>query len=189
MSVASVSSYIKLHEKLIAFLVAVVLVWAVVGKIDRRIEARDNVRLAQDKSVAVAQAQKDAALQSAVIQRDATLVKTQKAVTTLTLPAVGQQLQKSIGGQADIEAEVNGLSINDSGARRLLVQLDSVPVLQADVTDLQNEVGGLRKELADNQQVCKDQIAVVKASERRSKRRWFVAGFVAGIATRILVKF
>ena len=57
------------------------------------------------------------------------------------------------------------------------------------VTDLTAQVTGLNLQLVDNTKVCNAQIAVVKADARRNKRRYFIAGFVAGIATRIFGHF
>ncbi len=57
------------------------------------------------------------------------------------------------------------------------------------VTDLTAQVTGLKLQSVDDAKVCQAQIAVVKADARKSKRRYFIAGFVAGIATRIFGKF
>ena len=72
----------------------------------------------------------------------------------------------------------------------LVANGNALAVSQAkQVTDLTNEITGLKLQSVDDAKVCQAQIAVVKADARKSKRRWFVAGFVAGIATRILGKF
>jgi nitrogen fixation protein len=57
------------------------------------------------------------------------------------------------------------------------------------VTDLTAQVTGLKLQSIDDAKVCQAQIAVVQTDARKSKRRYFIAGFVAGIATRILGKF
>jgi len=56
------------------------------------------------------------------------------------------------------------------------------------VTTLNTEVGSLRLQLGDDAKVCSAQIATVKAAARRSKRRWFYAGLVAGFIGRQLIK-
>lgn len=53
------------------------------------------------------------------------------------------------------------------------------------IIDLNGQVTGLNKQIVDNNNVCQEQIKVVKDEARKSKRKWFVAGFVAGFLTRV----
>ena len=52
------------------------------------------------------------------------------------------------------------------------------------IFDLTTQVGGLQKLNADDAKQCTDQIAVVKADAAKSKRRWFIIGYVAGFLSR-----
>jgi len=52
------------------------------------------------------------------------------------------------------------------------------------IFDLTTQVGGLQKLGVDQQKQCTDEIAVVKAQAAKSKRRWFVIGYVAGFFSR-----
>lgn len=57
------------------------------------------------------------------------------------------------------------------------------------ITALGTRVDGLNLQIGDQDKACKAEVAEVKAKARKSKRNWFIAGFITGIATRILVKF
>ena len=112
--------------------------------------------------------------------------------------------------QADATVTPTGVALPEAGAVATVQQLEQVPVLTQQLSDetqiasdtagllaaanenratLTDEISGLKLEAVDSAKVCTAQIAVIKAEARKSKRRWFVAGFVAGIATRILGKF
>jgi len=112
--------------------------------------------------------------------------------------------------QAEVTVTTNGVTLPETGAMATVQQLEIIPVQQKEitndqtliangnalavaqtkqVTDLTAQVTGLKLQSVDDAKVCQAQIAVVKADARRSKRRWFAAGFVAGIATRIFGKF
>lgn len=54
------------------------------------------------------------------------------------------------------------------------------------VTGLNNQVDGLKLQIGDATKVCQAQVKVVKDAAAKSKRKWFVIGFVAGFATRVL---
>jgi hypothetical protein len=103
-----------------------------------------------------------------------------------------------------------GVNVSSAGALATVTQLELIPAQQQElvndhalianadtlavaqtkqVTDLTVQVTGLKLQSVDDAKVCQAQIAVVKADARKSKRRWFIAGFVAGIATRIFGKF
>jgi len=81
--------------------------------------------------------------------------------------------------------------------------LESVPVLKADLADetalaantqtalnsCQTLVEKQKTEIAEDKKTNDAEIASLKASARKSKRNWFIAGFVSGIATRLFFKF
>ena len=106
--------------------------------------------------------------------------------------------------QADATVTPTGVALPEAGAVATVQQLEQVPVLTQQLSDetqiasdtagllaaanenratLTDEISGLKLEAVDSAKVCTAQIAVIKAEARKSKRRWFVAGFVAGIAT------
>lgn len=139
----------------------------------------------------------------------AALVKQQK--TDATLPPTELVARfNTLVPQADATVTPTGVALPEAGAVATVQQLEQVPVLttqlqaaeevaqndnqlliagKAQNDTLYEEISGLNFQIVDNAKVCTAQIAVAKAEARKSKRRWFVAGFVAGIATRILGKF
>ena len=108
------------------------------------------------------------------------LVSNGQAVVPMTgAVATVQQLEIIPAQQQEITNE-----------QTLVANGNALAVSQAkQVADLTVQVTGLKLQSVDDAKVCQAQIAVVKADARTSKRRWFIAGFVAGIATRILGKF
>lgn len=95
--------------------------------------------------------------------------------------------------------------VTQAGAVATVQQLEQVPVLQQELNDetaqkdnddqllasshqdiatLSEQVTGLNQQVVDNQNVCTDQIKLVKAQAAKSKRRWFVIGYVAGFLSR-----
>lgn len=138
-----------------------------------------------------------------VAQRAAVLTKKQEEIKTLPLPEVAKTWQNIIGGDKDFLSSIDGLSITDAGSRRTVSMLESVAVLSADVNDQKVIIGNQQTELdkssnlisslnnlvTANDTTCKAQVAAVKAVSNKSKRTWFILGFVAGIGTRVFGKF
>ncbi len=143
------------------------------------------------------------------------LTKQQKTDASLPVPdlvnrwaqlAPGTNFSGAIGSG-------NNVDVTPSNALATVQQLEKVPVLTQElanetaakanddqiivkqnqsISDLNTEVGtlnasvvGLNKTITDNAAVCADQIKVVKAQAAKSKRKWFIAGFVAGFLTRL----
>jgi hypothetical protein len=100
-------------------------------------------------------------------------------------------------------------SITDGAARQTVVLLETVPQLKADLADTQAEkknvedilehadstlmvradlIASLESQLGKADKVCEDRIKIVKDDARKSKRHWFIAGYVAGLATRAAIK-
>ncbi len=151
----------------------------------------------------------DAALVQANIALATALTKQQK--TDATLPPTDLVARwNALVPQAAASVTSNGVTLPNTGAVATVQQLEIIPVQQEEitneqtlvangevlavaqtkqVTDLTAQITGLKLSAVDDAKVCQAQIAVVKADARKSKRRWFIAGFVAGIATRILGKF
>lgn len=145
----------------------------------------------------------NASLAAAVAQRQVVLEQKQTEIKTLPLPQVASEWQRLIGGSGDIVFSTLGMSVSEDGARRTVSQLEAVPVLQADVADqkviIENQkkeidagaslVGKLNQQIEAEQAVHKADVAAVKAEARKSKRKWFIAGFISGLATRVLFKW
>ena len=103
----------------------------------------------------------------------------------------------------------NGVFVGSQGAGTTVQQLEKVPVLAAQldneiaiesgtqklltssegrVVTLNDQVTDLKTQAVLNAKVCTDQIAVVKADARKSKRRWFIVGYIAGFLSRQYIK-
>lgn len=149
-------------------------------------------------------AQANAALSSALAKQkatDATLPPTELAArmeSIAKLPAL------SVTAKPD-----STLSITQPAAVAVVQTLEEVPVLQQQLTNttaekaadeklmadqtthidgLNQQIGGLQLQQQQSDKVCKDEIKVVKDAARKSKRRWFIGGYVAGLATRAAIK-
>ena len=152
---------------------------------------------------------KDAALIQANVALATALTKQQKVDATLP-PTDLAARWNALVPNADVSVSNGQAVVPMTGAVATVQQLELVPAQQQElandqtlitngnalavaqtkqVSDLTAQVTGLKLQSVDDLKVCNAQIAVIKADARRSKRRWFVAGFVAGIATRILGKF
>ena len=151
----------------------------------------------------------DAALIQANVALATALTRQQK--TDATLPPTDLVARwNALVPQAAASVNNGQVTLPNTGAVATVQQLERIPVQQEEitneqtlvangnalavaqtkqVTDLTVQVTGLKLQSIDDAKVCQAQIAVVKADARKSKRRWFVAGFVAGIATRIFGKF
>jgi hypothetical protein len=234
MSILSISTYVKAHERLVLALIAAGVLWVGIGKIDTLIQHHDDANLKQAQVIAAQDASKNAAiaarvasdkaafdaLQAKLQAQDAALVqanvalataltKQQKADNALPPSALVDRLNTLVPN-AGASVTPNGIELPVSGAHATVNQLELIPAQQQElsndqtliangnalaiaqtkqVNDLTAQVTGLKLQSVDDLKVCNAQIAVVKADARKSKRRWFVAGFLAGIATRILGKF
>ena len=151
----------------------------------------------------------DDALVQANVALATALTKQQK--TDATLPPTDLVARwNALVPQAAASVTPKGVTLPNTGAIATVQQLEIIPVQQEEitneqtlvtngdalavaqtkqVTDLTAQITGLKLSAVDDAKVCQTQIAVVKADARKSKRRWFVVGFVAGIATRILGHF
>jgi hypothetical protein len=151
----------------------------------------------------------DAALIQANVALATALTKQQKVDATLP-PTDLMARWNTLVPNAGVSVSNGQAVIPMTGAVATVQQLEIIPVQQEKITndqaliangnalaiaqtkhvnDLTAEVTGLKLQSVDDAKVCQAQIAVVKADARKSKRRWFIAGFVAGIATRIFGKF
>ena len=100
-------------------------------------------------------------------------------------------------------------TVTDFGARQTVSALEEVPRLQSDLNDvraeaankdrqiaaldnvaigLHTQVDGLGKQIVDQTVACKAEVTLVKAKVRKSKLRYFGAGYIAGLLTRPFAK-
>lgn len=139
----------------------------------------------------------------------AALANRQRTDASLPLPELGQRWNQLVPNAAPL-AVPNGLQVSQAGAIATVSALEQIPVLQqqlsnettqkqnddavitqqtTNIGDLTKQVGGLNLQIVDQTKQCTDQIAVVKAQAAKSKRRWFIIGYVAGFLSRqFLVK-
>jgi hypothetical protein len=222
------------HERLLLAVLAGLILWLAIGKIDNLIANHDKANLTAQQAVLQSQVEKNNALavqvqqQAAQYQALAEKVSQQNAAleqANVALAAALTKQQKTDAGLAPTElttrwnqlvpnaavSVTNGqIVVPNTGAVATVQQLELVPVQQqelnsaqteikgnhdvisaanAEISTLNQRIDGLNNQVVDETKVCSAQIAVVKAEAAKSKRRWFVAGFIAGIATRILGKF
>ncbi len=155
----------------------------------------------QAQGAAIAQA--NLALAQALSQRqklDATLPVADLAARIYTL---------SSAPSASISFAGNTVSLEHDGAVAVVQTLEKVPVLTAQVDNdklVQNNlsellhtstgqvatlntlIAGKDAELKKADTVCEEKIKTVKDAAVKSKRRWFIGGFIAGFASRQAIK-
>lgn len=134
-----------------------------------------------------------------------TLAARQKQDVSLPLPELATRWQDLLSLPANsITSTENGLQVSPEGARATVTSLESLPVLQKQLSDetiiadnkskeldssttlvvgLNQQITGLNLQLSDSSKACKTEVAVA----RKSRWKWFkvgvVTGFVAGVVT------
>lgn len=176
-----------------------------------------NAQLAQDAAQAQSQYQaviqalstQNASLAAAVAQRNVVLDAQETADKTLPLPAIADRWKTLAALQPeDITFDGSTLNVSDTGARSTVAQLEQVPVLQQNLKDeqtiaqnttqelqksndltqaLDTQITGLKTQIVDDDKKCSTQVAAVKASDRVSKRNWFLKGVGVGAAVVVYV--
>ena len=161
MTIATISTYVKAHERLVLAGIAAVLLWFAVGHVESIIAAHDNANLTQAKVVAQSQADKTAALaaqveqQSAQYQALATKLDAQNAAlvaantqlatalaqrqkTDATLPPSGlaERWHQLVPQVTTSDVSAGQMTVNTPGVSATVQQLEQVPVLS---TQLGNE--------------------------------------------------
>jgi hypothetical protein len=150
----------------------------------------------------------NAALVAANTQLATALAKQQKTDAQLPPPELAQrwaQITPNMPAGGVTLSTDNTMHVTQAAAVDTVQQLEKVPVLQQqldnettqknnddlligqqnkNIFDLNGQITGLNKTVVDNNKVCQDTIADVKAKAAKSKRRWFIIGYVAGFLTR-----
>lgn len=228
---ATLSSYVKAHERLLIFVLGIILVWFVSGKIQDVIARHDAANLSAAQATLAAQTDANKTLAAQVAQQavafsalqetvgrenaalaaqNASLISAlaarQKADNSLTLPELVTRWYTLVP-EVKLSQTPTGLQIDEAGAHATVAALEQIPALtsqlansQAEtknvnsllaaatgqVSTLNDRVSGLILQQADSDKVCQAEIKVVKDAASKSKRRYFIAGFIAGLATRLL---
>ena len=231
--VLKAETWLKQHEKLVLAVIAGLVLWFGIGRIDTLIANHDHAALQQAQVVAAVQEEKNVALAKQVAQQAAdykalavqvnaqnaaleqanvnlanALVKQQRTDATLP-PSELVARWNALVPQAGATVTPSGVTLPSVGAVATVVELERVPVLttqlqnkgteldntqkllgisQGQVTTLTSQVTGLQLLIVDNSKVCNETIKTVKDDARRSKRRWFIVGYVAGFLSRQYIK-
>lgn len=226
-------SWLQKHERLVLAVVAGLVLWFAIGKVDSLIANHDAANLQQAKVTAQVQEEKnqalaeqvskdrlaydalaakiearDAQLQQMQVQLVAALTKQQQVDKTMT-PTELTQRWNILVPEAGAAVTPSGVSLPSEGARATVIELEKAPVLTQELTAKTEELGnanallkasgqqvvtlndlvsGLQLKAVDDAKVCSTQIAVVKAEARKSKRKWFLVGYVAGFLSRQYIK-
>ncbi len=155
--------------------------------------AQDAALVQANKSLATALSQRQ--------QTDATLPTKELAARIYTL---------SNAPSASISfSDTGSISLERDGAVAVVQTMEQVPVLteqlanetkvadntntllsaaNGQVATLNTLVAGKDLELKKADDTCKAEIKTVKDAARKSKRRWFIGGFIAGFASRQVIK-
>lgn len=153
-------SWLQRHEKLVLSVIAGLVLWFVIGKIDTAIQHHDEANLAQAKVIAAEDASKTAAIAAQVAQQAAQYkeladkVQAQNAALAQANVQLSQALAKqqhtdatlppselvarwnTLVPQANAQLTPNGVTLPSVGAVETVQQLEEVPVLR---TQLDNE--------------------------------------------------
>lgn len=151
--------------------------------------------------------QQNAQLVNANTQLASALANRQKTDATLPMPDLLARWNLLVP-QAQPQPISSGVTISQSGALATVQSLEQVAPLKTELAnettekqnddlliaqqtknifDLNAQVTGATKLDTDHQQQCVDQIKVVKAQAAKSKRRWFVVGYIAGFASHVFL--
>ena len=178
MSIATISTYVKAHEKLVLAGIAALLLWFAVGHIEGIIARHDNANLQQAQIVAQAQADKTAAIaeqvaqQSAQYQALADKVQVQNAALVQANTELATALAKqqrtdaslpptelvnrwsTLVPQAKPTVTPSGVALDTPSAVATVQALEAVPVLTAQVSNTQKELDNAQSLVtAEGQQV------------------------------------
>jgi hypothetical protein len=150
----------------------------------------------------------NAQLQKAVQVRTTQLITQTSADNKMTDPqliARWEQLTKIPA--TDLTATSTGAVITTAGAEATVTMLEEVPTLTANseaqaeiiqndakLVDASNvlidkqttEIAGLNTEIADEKKACTAEVTLVKAQARKSKLKWFGAGFIVGFVAGVV---
>ena len=162
-----------------------------------------NDKAAFDALQAKLQAQ-DAALVQANVALATALTKQQKVDATLP-PTDLAARWNTLVPQAAASVNNGQVTLPNTGAVATVQQLERIPVQQEtitndqtliangnvlavsqakQVTDLTNEITGLKLQSIDDAKVCDARVKVETDKVHKARRRWFLIGYISGFLTR-----
>jgi predicted nucleic acid-binding protein len=176
---------------------------------DQKNAAAIAATVAQDRASLQAEVQADhaliASLAASVASRNTGLVAQTKVDADLSLTGLAARWNQLLPTVTPT-VTTTGIGLTAQGAHDTVASLEQLPVLiqnlkdetaiagnyqqevqKSDilVTDLNNQVTGLNKQLADSSKECIAQVAAVKAEGKKNSIKWakrgFILGFIAGI--------
>jgi multidrug efflux pump subunit AcrA (membrane-fusion protein) len=154
---------------------------------------------AQYTALVQALAAQNASLASSIAQRTAS--QTARATTNATLPVAGVAERWNVIAGTLVTPSGDTIVVSSTDAHKTLDMLESVPVLQANLTDetkiagnylaevqksdtlvnsLNYEVTSWKTLVDTNATACKAEVAAAKADGNKGKAKWFKIGFVTG---------
>jgi len=159
----------------------------------------ENLKALQDKFATI-----NAQLAQANTTLAAALANRQKTDAALPLPDLAIRWHEILPG-ASPAATPTGVSLDSLGAHATVSALEQIQPLKdqlanettmknngdallaaanTSILDLNKRVDGLNLTIVDNTKQCKDEKKVMTDQFRKSKRRWFIVGYVAGFISR-----
>jgi hypothetical protein len=192
LTVATAESWLKVHERLLLVLSALVVFFLLVTHGINAWEAHDAKKVTAAQTVVAVDTSKDVALQAQVDALSsqianqnktlqAALAVKLKADTTISAPVAAQKL----GGTSP---DATTVSLPIDAARKDVAQLDTLPVVQQELvtetslaSSQQALIVGLQQTQVDKDKVCQAQIADLKVKSKKSFLRGLKWGFIAGV--------
>jgi hypothetical protein len=151
----------------------------------------------------------NAQLQQSIQQQNATLAAQQRAISSMSVQQVSQGIQVATNAPQGSVVTGNGtVTVQEDTAKQILAKLDEIPVLesklasetqmesntstelvkaQAVIVDQTKQIDGLNTEIKDDKTTYTTEINNLKAQSRKSKLKWFGAGFITGFVSGIFV--
>lgn len=179
-------------------------------RVNAQNDANSKLALAQYQAAYVKLEKENADLKKQIAARHDDLNHQQQVDQTLPLPELAIRWQQLADiNKEDLQATTAGITVTDSASRKTVVLLEEIPILKQDLEDqqtiinnkdqeigkcqnaidaLNTQITGLKTTIQDEKDTCKAQVADIKANARKSKRNWFIVGYVAGWASAIAVR-
>ena len=167
-----ISVYLKAHEKLVLLVIAGLVLWFGIGKVDTLIQRHDSANIQQAKVVAQVQQEKNDALAKQIAQdkadytalsaqvnaRDAQLVQLQATLVTalakqqatdkISTPTELTQRWNVLVPEAGAAVTPAGVTLPSEGARATVIELEKAPVLQQQLAAQTEELSNANKLVA-----------------------------------------
>ena len=159
---------------------------------------------AQYTALVQALAAQNASLASSIAQRTAS--QKAQATTNATLPVSGVAERWNVIAGTLVTPSGDTIIVSSTDAHRTLDMLESVPVLQGNLTDqtqitqnlrqeveksdllakdLNVQINSLNVQITDQAKACTAEVAAVKADGRKNSIKWFKRGFILGFVSGI----